>query len=653
MLRAVNSTLGPARAASTAASKATKRNVPNIVLVDAVRTPFAVSGTVFKDLMAVDLQKEAIKALVERTNLSYEHLDHILCGTVIQEPRTSNIAREASLLAGVPDKIPAHTVTLACISSNVAMTQGMGMIATGNANAVIAGGVELLSDLPIRYNKNARSALLGFAKAKDVPSKLKVGTDQFALFISRNIYLIAAFFRFVSKEKMLRAVNSTLGPARAASTAASKATKRNVPNIVLVDAVRTPFAVSGTVFKDLMAVDLQKEAIRALIERTNLPYEHLDHILCGTVIQEPRTSNIAREASLLAGVPDKIPAHTVTLACISSNVAMTQGMGMIATGNANAIIAGGVELLSDIPIRYNKTARRALLGLSKAKDVPSKLKIGGDFLKNAFFPELPAVAEFSSGEVMGHSGDRLAAAFNVTRREQDEFAVRSHTFASEASKKGKLSDVIPVFLDGKKPVTIKEDNGIRVSSMEKLSSLKPAFIKPHGTITAANSSYMTDGASAALIMTEEFALANGYKPKAYLRDYMYVSQDPKDELLLSPAYVIPKLLDKAGLGLKDVDVFEIHEAFAGQVLANLSAMDSEYFCKEKMKRSGKFGRVPLDKLNLWGGSLSIGHPFGATGVRLAIHSAHRLKEEKGQYAVIAACAAGGHGVGMLVEAYGK
>ncbi|CAI2348567.1 unnamed protein product [Caenorhabditis sp. 36 PRJEB53466] len=444
---------------------------------------------------------------------------------------------------------------------------------------------------------------------------------------------------------MLRAVSSSIGTARTASTAA----KRNLPNIVLVDAVRTPFVVSGTVFKDLMAVDLQKEAIKALVEKTNLSYDKLDHIICGTVIQECKTSNIAREAALLAG----IPAHTVTLACISSNVAITQGMGMLATGNANAIIAGGVELLSDVPIRYNRKARKAMLGMNKAKDVPSKLKIGGEIVKNLLSPELPAVAEFSTGETMGHSGDRLAAAFNVSRKEQDEFAIRSHTLASEAAKKGKFTDVVPVFLDGKKPVTIKDDNGIRVSTLEKLSSLKPAFVKPHGTVTAANASYLTDGASAALIMTEDYALANGFKPKAYLRDYLYVAQDPKDQLLLSPAYVIPKLLDKAGLELKDVDVFEIHEAFAGQVLANLNALDSDYFCTEHMKRSGKYGRLPMDKLNLWGGSLSIGHPFGATGVRLAAHSAHRLKEEKGQFAVIAACAAGGHGVGMLLEAYEK
>ena len=451
---------------------------------------------------------------------------------------------------------------------------------------------------------------------------------------------------------MLRALRQTSAvgatSVRAASTAQNKG-----PAIVLVDAVRTPFAVSGTVFKDLMAVDLQKEALKGLIRKTGIDYKLIDHIICGTVIQECKTSNIAREAALLAGFPDKIPCHTVTLACISSNVAMTDAMGMLSTGYANAVVAGGVELLSDVPIRYNRKARKAMLGIQKAKALPDKLKIGGTIVQNLLSPELPAVAEFTSGETMGHSGDRLAAAFNVSRKEQDEFAIRSHTLAAAAQKGGKLNDVIPVFLEGKKPKTISEDNGIRISTIEKLSTLKPAFVKPHGTVTAGNASFLTDGASAALLMTEEFALANGFKPKAYIRAYQYVAQDPKDQLLLSPAYVIPKLLDKAGLKKEDVAVYEIHEAFAGQVLANLNALDSDHFCKTFMGRPGKYGRLPMDKINRWGGSLSIGHPFGATGVRLATHAAGRLKEEKGQYAVIAACAAGGHGVGMLLEAYGK
>lgn len=453
---------------------------------------------------------------------------------------------------------------------------------------------------------------------------------------------------------MLRVSHSALvgQSVRNFAAAAPQAKSRKGPNIVLVDAVRTPFVQSGTVFKDLMAVDLQKEAIRALVSRTKIPYKDIGHIICGTVIQEPKTSNIAREAALLAGVPDKVPCNTVTLACISANVAMTDAMGMIATGYIDTAIVGGVELLSDVPIRYNRKARKAMLTLQKAKTIPDKLKIGSEIVRNLLAPELPAVAEFSSGETMGHSGDRLAAAFNVSRREQDEFAIRSHTLAQQASDAGKLKDIIPVFLEGKKPTTVAKDNGIRVSTMEQMAKLKPAFVKnAGGTVTAGNASYLTDGASAALIMSEEFALANGYKPKAYLRDFQYVAQDPKDQLLLSPAYVIPKLLDKSGLTLKDVAVFEIHEAFAGQVLANLNALDSDYFCKTHMGRSGKYGRLPMEKLNLWGGSLSLGHPFGATGVRLAAHCAGRLKDEKGQYAVIAACAAGGHGVGMLIEAY--
>ncbi|KAA0198406.1 hypothetical protein HAZT_HAZT006608 [Hyalella azteca] len=199
--------------------------------------------------------------------------------------------------------------------------------------------------------------------------------------------------------------------------------------------------------------------------------------------------------------------------------------------------------------------------------------------------------------------------------------------------------------------TVTTDNGIRVSTPEQMAKLKPAFIKPHGSVTAANSSYLTDGASACLICTEEKAKQMGWKPKAYLRDFTYVSQDPKDQLLLGPTYATPKVLDQAGLKMSDIDVFEFHEAFAGQILANFKAMDSDYFCTNYLKRKEKPGAPPLEKFNNWGGSVSIGHPFGATGVRLLMHSANRLIKEDGQYALIAACAAGGQGVGMIVERY--
>lgn len=289
--------------------------------------------------------------------------------------------------------------------------------------------------------------------------------------------------------------------------------------------------------------------------------------------------------------------------------------------------------------------------MNKAKTAGAKLGLVGKILgANPFNPELPAVAEFSTNETMGHSADRLAAAFQVSRQEQDEYALRSHTLADKATKDGNLDDVMSVNVPNKKQ-PIDRDLGIRVAPIEKLAKLKAAFIKPHGTITAANASYLTDGASACLIMTEEKAKELGLKPKAYLRNFTYVANDPKDQLLLGPAYATPKILESSGLSLKDIDVFEFHEAFAGQILANLKAMDSDWFGQTYMGRKGKVGAVPMDKFNLWGGSLSIGHPFGATGVRLATTAANRLHKENGQFAVVAACAAGGHGHGMLIERY--
>merc|ERR1712020_128071 len=213
-------------------------------------------------------------------------------------------------------------------------------------------------------------------------------------------------------------------------------------------------------------------------------------------------------------------------------------------------------------------------------------------------PELPGIAEFSTNEIMGHSADRLAATFAVSRAEQDEFAMRSHANAKAAQEAGNLSDVVPLMVN-KKVGIVDKDNGIRPATPEQMAKLKAAFVKPHGTVTAANASYLTDGASACLIMTEDKALSLGLTPKAYFRDYVYVSQDPKDQLLLGPAYATPKVLEKAGLKLSDISVFEYHEAFAGQLLANMRAMESDWFCTNVMGRSEKIGSIPVEKLNNW------------------------------------------------------
>ncbi|CAL1287789.1 unnamed protein product [Larinioides sclopetarius] len=429
-------------------------------------------------------------------------------------------------------------------------------------------------------------------------------------------------------------------------------TPGSLKNVVLVEGVRTPFLLSGTDYFNIMAHDLQRHAFLSLLRRTGIPKDIIDYIIVGTVIQEVKTSNIAREASLGAGLSLATPAHTVTQACISANQAISTASGMLATGQIDVAIAGGVEFLSDVPIRFNRSMRKLMLTANKAKTPMQKLGLLMKLRPSLLAPELPGVAEFSTGETMGHSGDRLAATFNVTRSEQDDYAIRSHSLAEKATKEGLLSDIETIFVPGKdKPIS--RDNGIRVSTKEQLAKLKPAFIRPHGTVTAANASFLTDGASACLLMTEEKALSLGLKPKAYLRDFVYTSQDPKDQLLLGPTYSTAKILDKTGLSLKDIDVFEFHEAFAGQILANFKAMDSDWFAQNYLNRKQKVGVPPLEKFNLWGGSLSLGHPFGATGVRLVTTAANRLIKEGGQYALVAACAAGGLGHGMIVERYPK
>ncbi|WP_138431328.1 acetyl-CoA C-acyltransferase [Fodinibius saliphilus] len=421
---------------------------------------------------------------------------------------------------------------------------------------------------------------------------------------------------------------------------------------VIVDGGRIPFQRSGTGYNDLMAYDLGRLAVEGIISRAPIDGGNLDRVIMGTVIQDVNTSNVARESALGAGIPNHVPAHTVTQACISSNQAVTSAINLIKAGQAKAVLAGGTETMSDIPIRFRKTFRQKLLEARKYKSISDFLKFFKGLRPSHLLPEIPAIAEFSTGETMGESCDRMAAHFGISRQEQDEYALRSHQLAAKATKEGWLD---PELLPAAVPPdfdTIEHDNTFREdTSMEKLEKLSPAFIKPHGTITAGNSSAFTDGASASLIMEKETALQQGITPKAYLRAYTYVAQDPEDELLLGPAYAVPKVLDAMDLQLSDIDVFEFHEAFAGQILTVLKALNSDTFAKEKLDRDQKVGEIPMDTFNCWGGSLSLGHPFGATGVRLVTTAANRLHHEDGELALVAACAAGGQGHAIVLERF--
>ena len=332
----------------------------------------------------------------------------------------------------------------------------------------------------------------------------------------------------------------------------------NGRNVVIVGGVRLPFAQASTIYQDEMAVDLQRLAIKGLIDQTALSKDVIDYVVCGNVIQEVKTSNIAREAAVNAGLPYTIPSHTVSQACISANAAIATGAASIQAGHADVVIAGGVETFSDVPIRLTRPIRQKLITLPKAMKkggVAGAIRHMYKGLKAKDLGlETPAIANYTTGEVMGVSSDKLSSKFGVSRQEQDEFTVRSHTLAQAAHDDGFYEDEIIPYNGS--PV----ENGIKGdSTFESVSKLKPAFIKPNGTHTAANSSYLTDGAAASLVMSEEKALELGFKPWAYLRDWSFRSCDPWEELLLGPTYCTHDILQRNKMDIKDIGVYEIHE----------------------------------------------------------------------------------------------
>lgn len=419
--------------------------------------------------------------------------------------------------------------------------------------------------------------------------------------------------------------------------------------VVFVDGVRLPFQLASTVYKKDLAVDLAQKAIKGLLVKTALDPALVDYVLYGTVIQESKTSNIAREAAINSGVPKSVPSHTVTQACISANQAITTGAEKILSGQADIVLAGGCETFSDVPIRFSKPIRSRLLQAGKAmkKGPMGALSLLKGLTLKDLAPEAPAISNYTTGEVMGHSADRLAARFGVSREDQDLYAIRSHHNAARAHEQGLYKDeVIPV--DGE----IFENNIKGDTSIEKMAKLKPAFIKPHGTITAGSASPLTDGASAVLIMSEEKALELGFTPKSIIKSWTYAAVDPFEDLLLGPTYATAQVLRASGLTMNDIDVVEFHEAFAGQVLANLTAMASDSFAAENFG-GYKIGDIPMEKINPLGGSLSIGHPFGATGGRLVTTASNRMLRGEGKYALLTACADGGLAHSCILERYEK
>lgn len=425
--------------------------------------------------------------------------------------------------------------------------------------------------------------------------------------------------------------------------------KATMPAVALIDGCRTPFLRSNMGFSDLTSYDLARLVLQGMAARMPIDVEDVERVIMGTVVSNITTSNVARDAMLGAGYAYGTPAFTVSQACISANVAISMGWNLIASGQVSTALCGGTESLSDIPIRYRKKMRKKLIASQKYPGWKDYLSFPKGLSLKDYLPEIPSISEFSTGRTMGEDADLMAAKFEIDRESQDQYAMESHLAAAKAAKDCLLQDdILPVYSIQNAPVLA--DNGIRPdTTLPKLAKLKPAFIRPYGTVTAGNASFLTDGAAAVLLMSEKRCQNLQLSPLAWLIDEVFTAQNTEDSLLLGPAYAIGKLLKKLNIALTDIDVFEIHEAFAGQVLANLACLNSESWCKTELGWENAVGSIPREKLNTQGGSLSLGHPFGATGARLVKTAARRLHQENGNRALVAACAAGGQGHALLLE----
>lgn len=424
----------------------------------------------------------------------------------------------------------------------------------------------------------------------------------------------------------------------------------NGRRVAVVAGCRSPFCKSGTVLRDIPAIDLARHAVVELVHRANITGKEVDELYFGQVVPSPVVPNIAREVSLLPQFPPSIPAASINRACASANSAIAVGQDQIVLGRADVVIAGGVEALSDIPILHSRRFSDLLVGLSKAKSTAARLKLVSSFRPKDLVPVTPAIAEPSTGQTMGQSAEKMAKVNGITRESQDEFALRSHKLAYAGTEDGRLlAEIAPILVpDSRAAVT--RDNGVRAdANLEEMAKLRPAFDRRYGTVTAANSSPLTDGAAAVLLMSEEAAGALGFEPLAFIRSYAVSALDPGDQLLMGPAYAVPKALDRAGIVWKQLGLVEMHEAFASQVLSNIQAFESRQWAQEHLGRSEAIGEVDWDTLNVMGGSIAIGHPFGATGARITLTLANEMKRRDVQFGLISVCAQGGMGFAMVLE----
>ncbi|MGG7444720.1 acetyl-CoA C-acyltransferase FadI [Kosakonia oryzendophytica] len=426
---------------------------------------------------------------------------------------------------------------------------------------------------------------------------------------------------------------------------------RQGDRIAIVSGLRTPFARQATVFHGVPAIDLGKMVVGEMLARSEIPPDVIEQLVFGQVVQMPEAPNIAREIVLGTGMNVHTDAYSVSRACATSFQAVANVTESLLAGTIRAGIAGGADSSSVLPIGVSKTLARTLVDANKARTLGQKLKLFSRLRLRDLLPVPPAVAEYSTGLRMGDTAEQMAKTYAITREQQDALAHRSHQLAAQAWSEGKLADEVMTAYAPPFREPVGQDNNVRTqSSLADYAKLRPAFDRRHGTVTAANSTPLTDGAAAVILMTESRAKELGLTPLGYLRSYAFTAIAVQQDMLLGPAWATPLALERAGLTMADLTLLDMHEAFAAQTLSNLKLMASDRFAREVLGRSQATGEVDDSKFNVLGGSIAYGHPFAATGARMITQTLHELRRRGGGFGLVTACAAGGLGAAMVLEA---
>ncbi len=411
---------------------------------------------------------------------------------------------------------------------------------------------------------------------------------------------------------------------------------------VIVATCRSPFVSVGSHFANLSAYQLAQGAIRGLINQIYFHTNHVEQLLLGQMIQQLTTHNVARETALYLGLPPTSVAHTVSMGSLSSGKAITNAVDQIHLGKAACILTGGVESISHAPVQYPQTMQQKVLALQEMQGITDYLKFATSFRPSDFLPEAVHFEEFTTQHQVGQSSDYLAARFGISRADQDAWAIRSHRQAI-ASQAIHLQDSIicemafpPTF------ESIHQDNLVNLTiDPKEIADLKPSFTGPDGSTTEASLAPEADGAVALLILSELKALELGYRPLATIKDYCFTANNPQEAPLTGAADAIPQLLKQSKLPLSEIGVWEVHEASAGQLLANLAQIDQTVLGPT----------IERKKVNAWGGSIAYGNPYGATAARLVMQATHRIQQEEEMFAIAAASGEGGQGMAILLERY--